>query len=158
MSSRLFNEIREKRGLAYEISCQAKFLKDTGAFYINAGLDNKKIDLALSLILKELAKLKQTPVPEPELARAKEFVLGQLAMSLEDTLEHMAFLGDMASTANELLDYNAIKKEISSIKPKDLKAVARDIFGKERINVSLVGPLGEFAKDKYLTYLGDNPI
>ncbi|MDD5618551.1 MAG: pitrilysin family protein [Candidatus Omnitrophica bacterium] len=156
MSSRLFNEVREKRGLAYEISSQAKFLLDTGAFYINAGLDNKKLDLALNLILKELSKLKDGAVPESELSRAKEFALSQLAMSLEDTLEHMVFLGDMVSTANELMDFNAVKKEIIKIKPKDLKEVARDIFKKDKINISLVGPLAEFDRSKCLSYVDDN--
>jgi predicted Zn-dependent peptidase len=156
MSSRLFNQIREKRGLAYEVSSHPKFLMDTGAFYVNAGLDNKKIGLALNLILKELAKLKHTLVPESELNRAKEFSLSQLAMSLEDTLDHMAFLGDMTSTTQELLDFNAVKKEISQVKPKDLKAVALDIFKQDKINVSLVGPLGEFKKEKFLESINSN--
>jgi predicted Zn-dependent peptidase len=152
MSSRLFNEIREKRGLAYEISSQSKRLMDTGAFYVNAGLDNKKVDLALHLILKELTKLKKTLVSEAELTRAKEFSLGQLAMSLEDTLDHMIFLGEEVSTIGELIDFDKIKKEVLRVRPRDLKEVAGEIFRKDKINVSLVGPIGEFNRDRCFNY------
>jgi predicted Zn-dependent peptidase len=148
MSSRLFNEIREKKGLAYEISSQYKQLNDTGAFYILAGLDNKKIEMALELTLKELSKLKNNLVPEPELSRAKEYSLSHLAMSLEDTMEHMVFLGVEAATSGRLIDYQEIKKEISRVKPKDIKEVAREIFHKGKINISLVGPVKDFNKDK----------
>ncbi|MDD5005326.1 MAG: pitrilysin family protein [Candidatus Omnitrophica bacterium] len=147
MSSRLFNEIREKHGLAYEISSQCKLLRDTGAFYISAGLDNKKVDLALNLILKELARLKEKPVSQEELTRAKEYFLSQVAMSLEDTLDHMLFLGEAASATGELLDFSQIKKKVSSIRPADLKCVAGEIFTKDKINISLVGPVKDFNKD-----------
>jgi len=156
MSSRLFNEIREKRGLAYEISSQYKHLIDTGAFYIHAGLDNKKVDLAIELILKELSKLKSKLISESELARAKEYSLSHLAMSLEDTMEHMVFLGVEASTTGKTIDYDQIKKALLKIKPKDLKEVARDIFLKGKINISLVGPVEGFNKDKCLSCINSN--
>ncbi|MDD5291669.1 MAG: pitrilysin family protein [Candidatus Omnitrophica bacterium] len=155
MSSRLFNEVREKHGLAYEISSQAKFLMDTGAFYINAGLDNEKIDLALNLILKELSKLKDKAVPEQELSRAKEFSLSHLAMSLEDTLDHMVFLGETFSATGSLMNFDTIKKEVLKVKPKDLKAVAEDIFRNIKTNISLVGPLGKFKKDGCLSCVNE---
>lgn len=156
MSSRLFNEIREKKGLAYEISSQYKQLMDTGAFYVHAGLDNKKIDLALRLILKELSKLKKNLVSESELSRAKEYSLSQLAMSLEDTMEHMVFLGVSAATTKKILDYNEIKKAVLKIKPGELKEVAKEIFNKGKINISIVGPINEFDKGKCLNYTNIN--
>jgi len=150
MSSRLFNEIREKRGLAYEISSHYKQFVDTGDFHIRAGLDNKKINLALELILKELCKIKNELVPGPELNRAKEYALGHLAMQLEDTLEHMIFLGDSVAAAEKIMDYEQIKKEVLKVKPKDLREVARDIFNNEKLNISLVGPINDFNKDRCL--------
>lgn len=153
MSSRLFNEIREKRGLAYEISSQSKRLIDAGAFYIHAGLDNKKVDLALELILKEFTKLKKSLVSESELNRAKEFCMGQLSMSLEDTLDHMVFLGEEVCTTGEPLDFNRIKKEILGTKPSGIKEVAREIFREDKINISLVGPIKEFDKDRCFNYI-----
>jgi predicted Zn-dependent peptidase len=156
MSSRLFDEVREKRGLAYEISSQYKQLIDTGAFYIHAGIDNKKISLALDLIFKELSKLKKNLVSQSELSRAKEYCLSQLAMGLEDTMEHMVFLGVSASTTNELLDFNTIKKAVNKIKPKELLEVSNEIFNKEKVNVSLVGPVQEFKKDYCLDSIKSN--
>lgn len=153
MSSRLFNEIREKHGLAYEISSHYKQLIDTGAFYVHAGLDNKKVDMAINLILKELAKLKNNLVSDSELRRAKEFCLSQLAMNLEDTMEHMVFLGVTASTMKKILDFNQIKKGILKVTPHELKEVAKDIFRKDKINVSLVGPVSEFREQRCLDYI-----
>ncbi|MFH1622549.1 MAG: pitrilysin family protein [Candidatus Omnitrophota bacterium] len=152
MSSRLFDEIREKRGLAYEISSYYKPLVDTGDFCIRAGLDNKKVDLAIELILKELFKIKNELVPESELKRAKEYALGHLAMQLEDTLEHMVFLGYSAAAHDKIMDYEQIKKEVLKIKPKDLKEVAKDIFRREKLSIALVGPVKDFDKDKCLNY------
>jgi len=149
MSSRLFDQIREKHGLAYEISAQSKRFYDTGAFYIHAGLDNRKVELALELIMKELKKLKRVCVPEQELNRAKEFYLGQLAMGLDDTLDHMLYLGNVACTFERLVDFDWIKNEIVKVKSKDLLEVAREIFRPEKMNVSLVGPIKKFDKERY---------
>lgn len=144
MSSRLFDKVREKHGLAYAISAHYKRLMDTGAFYILAGLDNRKVDLALRLILQELSVVKNRPVPEAELRRAKEFVLSQLAMSLEDTLEHMVFLGEAVATTQQAQDYGYIKKEVEAITPATIQGVARDIFRAEKANISLVGTVKDF--------------
>ena len=150
MSSRLFNEVREKRGLAYAISSQSKRFVDTGAMYIHAGLDNKKVDLALEVILKELSKLKDKLVSEAELDRAKEFILGQLAMSLEDTMEHMIFLGEEVTTVDKLYDFKYLKSQMLRVCSSNIREVARDIFNKNKINISLVGPVKDFDKERCL--------
>lgn len=147
MSSRLFNEVREKRGLAYAISSQSKRFVDTGAMYIHAGLDNKKVNLALEVILKELSKLKDKLVSDAELTRAKEFILGQLAMSLEDTMEHMIFLGEEVATVNKIYDFDYLKSQVLKVGPNQIREVARDIFKKDKINISLVGPVKDFDKE-----------
>src|SRR4029077_10414165 len=73
MSSRLFNEVREKRGLAYAISSGSKSLDDTGVFMIRAGVDNKKIVSSVEVILKELAKVRKSGVTKDEFKRAKDY-------------------------------------------------------------------------------------
>ena len=93
MSSRLFNEVREKKGLAYEIGTQARYFYDTGAFFIHAGVDNRKIASAVSTIIKEMEKIAKFKVSKDEFTRAKEYYTGQLLMSLEDTLDHMLWVG-----------------------------------------------------------------
>ncbi|MFC1753352.1 M16 family metallopeptidase, partial [Thermoproteota archaeon] len=156
MSSRLFDEIREKEGLAYAIASHYKRLADTGVFYIVAGLDNNKIDLALELTLKELSKLTKSLVPGDELTRAKEFCLGQLAMGLEDSLEHMAFLGEAIATTGKVQDFNQIKRDILKVNPASIRAVAQEIFLSNRVNIALVGPIKDFNAKRCLGYIGDS--
>lgn len=148
MSSRLFDTIREKRGLVYAISSHYKRLIDTGAFYILAGLDTKNIDVTLRLSCEELHRLKTQPVPLAELKRAKEFILGQLAMSLEDTLDHMVFAGESIASTDKIQDFNSIKKDIVKVTPRQIQEVARDIFRHEKLNVSLVGPIKDFKPER----------
>jgi predicted Zn-dependent peptidase len=143
MSSRLFNELREKRGLAYEIGTQLKRFKDTGAFIVHAGVDNNNVNAALGLILKELGKVKTGLVTSDEFRRAKEFYLGQLTLALEDTLDHMLWIGESTAALNKTYSLEDIIKEVDSIKRADLQQVAKIILPQERINLALIGPLKE---------------
>jgi predicted Zn-dependent peptidase len=147
MSSRLFNELREKRGLAYEIGTQVKRFQDTGAFIVHAGIDNKKVVEAINLILKELEKIKLNLVKPDEFRRAKEFYLGQLMLGLEDTLDHMLWIGETTSCLNKTYTLSEIIKEVNRIKREDIREVAQGIFQERKINLALIGPL-EGNKDK----------
>jgi len=141
MSSRLFNEVREKRALAYEIATAVKKFFDTGAFLVHAGIDNRKAEDCLELVLKELAKVKKNGVTKDEFRRAKEFYLGQLSLSLEDTMEHMLMLGESMSSTGKLHSLADIIKEVNRVTLADLKDVARIIFRDGAINLALIGPL-----------------
>ena len=141
MSSRLFNEVREKKGLAYQINSQVKYLFDTGSLVINAGIDNRNATEALKVILGELEKIKQESVSESELRRAKEFYLGQLAISLEDTLEHMLWLGESVTSLDRIFKLDEVTKRINQIRPETLKALAANIFRAQDRNLAIIGPL-----------------
>lgn len=141
MSSRLFNEVREKRGLAYEIGTLAKRFQDTGAFIVHAGIDNRKVEEALPLILAELAKAKDDPVSIDEFKRAKEFYLGQLLLALEDTLDHMLWLGESVAALNKPYTLEEIIKQVNQVKREDLREAARQVFKESHLNASLIGPL-----------------
>jgi len=151
MSSRLFNELREKRGLAYEIGTQVKRFHDTGAFVVHAGIDNRKLNDAVSLILKELEKIKDRLVSSDEFRRAKDFYLGQLMLALEDTMDHMLWIGESTATLDETYSLEDIIKEVNKIKREDIRHVARDIFKEEKLNLALIGPLKE-SKNKQEIY------
>jgi len=140
MSSRLFNEVREKRGLAYEIGTQAKRFQDTGAFLVHAGIDNCKTSDAVAVILKELANVKHKLVSADEFRRAKEFYLGQLMLSLEDTLEHMLWIGESAATLNKTYTQQEIIKEVSRVRREDVRESARRIFKESNLNLALISP------------------
>ena len=141
MSSRLFNEIREKRGLAYEIGTQVKRFQDTGAFIVHAGIDNRKVKETVRLILQELEKTKTTLVTLDEFKRAKEFYLGQLMLALEDTLDHMFWIGESTSTLDTTYSLTQIIKEVNKTKREDLRVTARNILKEKNLNLALIGPL-----------------
>jgi len=141
MSSRLFNELREKRGLTYEIGTMVKRFYDTGAFLVHAGIDNRKVPAAIALILKELAKTKSALVSEGEFNRAKEFYIGQLKLGLEDTMEHMLWIGETTATLEKAYSSAEIIAEVNQVKRNDILEVARHLFKESNLNLSLIGPL-----------------
>ncbi len=144
MSSRLFESVREKKGLAYEIRSEVKRYKDVGAFLVRVGTEHKKVREAVSLIIKELKRIKDEPVPLKELKRAKEFFKEQLLLALEDTLDNMLWLGEHVTSLNKVPDKDGIIKKVNSISSEDLKRVAKVIFTNKGINLALIGPI----KDK----------
>ncbi len=143
MSSRLFNELREKRGLAYSISSGIKCLKDTGVFLVRAGVDNAKIVDALDLVLKVLAKLRTSSVPQDEFKRAQEYYLGQFLLGLEDTMDHMLWIGGGVISQDKVRTMADAAKKIKAVTPGDIKRVAREILDPRRLNLALIGPLSE---------------
>jgi predicted Zn-dependent peptidase len=149
MSSRLFNEVREKRGLAYEIGTQVKRFQDTGAFIVHAGMDNNKVIEAMQVILKETGKIKERLVNEGEFKRAKEFYLGQLRLALEDTLDHMFWIGESTATLDKTYSLEEIVKEVEKVRRKDIQRVAAQIFNDHNLNAALIGPLKEKQDNVY---------
>lgn len=147
MSSRLFNEVRENKGLAYEIGTLVKRFHDTGAFIVHAGIDNSKVTEAIKLILQELGKIRDTQVTDDEFKRAKEFYLGQLELALEDTLDHMLWIGESQSTLDKVYTLEEVVKEVNKVKRQDIAEVARAVFQDKKLNLALIGPL----KDKEQT-------
>lgn len=146
MSSRLFNELREKRGLAYEIGTQLKYFHDTGAFIVHAGMDNNKVEEALDLILRELEKTKKSAVSAGELKRAKEFYLGQLLLALEDTLDHMLWIGEATAALDKTYNLKEVMKEVNKISLEDIREVAGSVFKEEKLSLAVIGPLQDKEK------------
>ena len=144
MSSRLFNEVREKQGLAYEIGTQVKRFQDTGAFLVHAGIDNRKVEKAISVIFRELSRIKNSPVSIDEFRRAKEFYIGQLELALEDTMDHMLWIGESTIMLDTIYTLNRILKEVRTVKREDVREAAQSIFEEKKINLAMIGPL----KDK----------
>ena len=149
MSSRLFEQVREKRGLAYEIGSSIKRFADTGVFLVHAGIDNSKVEAALSLIFKELSKTRKTLFRPDEFKRAKEFYLGQMALALEDTMEYMLWLGEAMACLNKAPTLKQVMQEVGKVSLEDVRQVSRQIFNPQGINLALIGPLGNFEKNIY---------
>lgn len=149
MSSRLFNEVREKRGLAYEIGTGLKRYHDTGVFLVHAGIDNRKVADCLGLIFQELGRTKKSLVTKDEFKRAKEFHLGQLSLALEDTMEYMLWMGESVACLDKVYSLAQIIKEVNKVSLDDVRVVARQIFKQEIINLALIGPLEKNEKNIY---------
>jgi len=143
MSSRLFNEVREKRGLAYSVSSGVKSLNDTGVFMVRAGVDNAKIVAALDLILKVLAKTASGVVKEDEFKRAQEYYMGQFLLGLEDTMDQMLWMGGGVISDDEVKSMADVIKKIKAVTRADIKRVALEILDPQRLNVAIIGPMSQ---------------
>ncbi|MBF0531780.1 MAG: insulinase family protein [Candidatus Omnitrophica bacterium] len=152
MSSRLFSELREKRGLAYSIGASAKCLLDTGAFIIRAGVDHQKVVPAVTLILKEIANIRKSGVSANELRRAKDYVIGQSRITLEDTMEHMLWLGESIVSKNQLKTLKQVVRDFEKVTLADTQRIAREILHPSRNHLAVVGPV-DAAVDKALKEL-----
>jgi predicted Zn-dependent peptidase len=148
MSSRLFENLREKKGLAYDIGSEVKRYVDTGAFIVNAGLDHKKAIETVKLIVDELIEIKKNLVGKDELERAKEYFGVQLSLALEDTVDHMLWIGEHVITTDETPNKKAIIKKIESVSLRDIQRIARNIFTSSNANAALIGPLRDKEKDQ----------
>ena len=149
MSSRLFNEVREKNGLAYEIGTAIKRFSDTGAFMVHAGIDNRKVIEAVSLILKELRRVKDRLVTDDEFMRAKEFYRGQMVLALEDTMDYMLWLGETSVALDKEYTLNELIKEMNKVKKEDLRTAARMIIDDKRMSLALISPLKDIKGEIY---------
>lgn len=143
MSSRLFEEVREKRGLAYEIKSSISGYQDAGSFLVSAGVETKKTVRAVAVIMKELAKVRKTFVKPDELRRAKDYFMSQVALGVEDTLDHLLWAGEKALCSGELPDRAEIRREIERTTLEDIQRIAQGIFRTGNLNLSLIGPVPE---------------
>ena len=148
MSSRLFEEVREQRGLAYEIKSGVSFFNDAGSIVISAGVEPKKTPLAVRVIMRELVRLKREPVSKNELRRAKDYFLGQLLLGLEDTLDQALWYGERILYGGDVPSVEDIRREIERVSEKDLQNLSKQFFGTEKIHFALIGPLDSKAEAK----------
>lgn len=143
MSSRLFREVRERRGLVYEIGTQIKRFEDTGAFVVYAGCDTGKLHQTVETIVAELAKVRRAPVARAELRRAKDYYAGQLLMGLEDTMDHMLWIGEQAVTVGRVGKPDVLLAHLARVTARDIQRVARQLFIPGRMHLAVVGPIAE---------------
>lgn len=143
MSSRLFNEIREKRSLAYEIGSSVSQYSDTGSFFIHAGIDNKKIKEAIAVIMKELKKIKDSPVTRREFDMAREYYKSGLLMALEDSMTNMLFLGEQMASIDRIYTKDNILEELEGVDIDMVKRMAERLFTDRNLKLAVIGPQKE---------------
>jgi len=147
MSSRLFLELREKLGLAYDIHSYVNHFRDTGSQVVFAAVDPRKANETISAILAELAKLRDG-VPEDELNRAKESMKGRLLLRMEDTRAVSSWTGAQDLLRNTIMTVEEVVSAIDAVTMDDLRRVANALFVAEKLKLAIVGPYrseGRFA-------------
>jgi predicted Zn-dependent peptidase len=154
MSSRLFTEVREHRGLAYDITSYTEHFLNSGAFAIYAGVDPEKIETAVAAILEELSKVKQG-ITISELSRAKELSKGRLHLRLEDSRNVALWYGSQEILMRQILDIDDVVSIVDAITIDELKEVAKEILTDSGLNLAVTGPIKEdsLIKEKSLRRL-----
>ncbi len=140
MSSRLFLEIREKRGLAYSVGSYTSYLHDTGAIVLYAGVLPQKADDVLSAMMEQLNLMRQSEVPDAELSKAKEFTKGRILLRMEDTFANASWVGQQEVLEQKALTVDQVIERLDAVTAADVQRVARRLFATEELNLAVVGP------------------
>lgn len=145
MSSRLFMQVRERRGLCYYISTGREMYKDTGSIVTQAGIrnDTKKIQEAINVILKEHMKIAQGDVTDEEIEKAKELLKGRYLLSLEDSMNIATMFGSKYILEGEVSDPKKVLENLKKVSKKEVIAVAQQIFAHSGLACAVIGPLAD---------------
>ncbi len=144
-SSRLFVEVREKRGLCYYIHTGRELYQDTGYIMTQAGVtkDVVKINEAVKATYNEYQKIISGKISSEEIARAKEMLKGRLLLSLEDSFNVGNFFGMKNLLENNSETPEQVIEKIQKVTIKEVQALAKEIFKSEKLNFAIIGPLTE---------------
>ena len=138
MSSRLFIEVREKRGLAYDVHSSVTHFQDCGALVINAGVDPRRVYTAVETILAEVALLRKG-VSTEELEKAKRLSAGRLLLRMEDSRAVSSWLGVQELLLGQVLDVDEVVELVESVTQEDILRVSDDLLLIEKLNLAVVG-------------------
>jgi predicted Zn-dependent peptidase len=140
MSSRLFVEIRENKGLAYSVSSFVKTYYDSGAFGVHAAVDNDRVEAALTAIIGELDRVKNELVPEVELRKVKEYIKGNTLLSLERSgyVAHWGGWQELMLGRIETMD-EALEK-VEQVTAEQVRDLANELFVRDKMRLAIVGP------------------
>jgi predicted Zn-dependent peptidase len=141
MSSRLFQNVREKRGLAYAVFSGLSAYRDAGNLTIYAGCANEAVPELVDLCVGELKGMKTAPVPVPELRRAKDHLKGSLMLSLENTASRMSHLARQEIYFERHFGLDETLAGVERVSAEDVQRVASDLFSDGSLAATVVGPL-----------------
>lgn len=143
MSSRLFQKLREEMGVGYYVRAYNDASTDHGFFQISAGVDNKRIHEVLEAVLEECRKLKTYEVPKDELEKTKEYLIGNMKLSLESSDDIANFYGAQELLKKKVVLAEEKAQELRKVTAKDVKDLANKIFVNKNLNLALIGPFKE---------------
>ena len=140
MSSRLSLELRERRGLCYDVHSYCSFFLDAGAFTLYAGVDPSKTEEALQALIAELVKLRDSGVAEDELQRAQGLAKGRILLRMEDTRAVSDWLGTQELLSGRVRTVDDVTARIDAVTSADIQRVARDLIVERQLSLAVVGP------------------
>src|ERR1051326_2393924 len=148
MSSRLFIEVRERRGLAYYVRAMPGSYQDTGSFTIGSGVQVDKIEEAIAIIISELKKIKDVPVDEREIQKAKDYIKGKTVLALEDNQVRLDWFLERAAFYNKLETPAEVFKRLDKVTAKDVQNIAKELFKNKNMTLAVIGPYKDENKFK----------
>ena len=140
MSSWLFIEVREKRGLAYYVRTNTESFEECGYLATQAGVEHKNLTLALETIMGEYKKIATEKITEKELQKAKDYIKGKMVMGMEASDEVAMFFVGQELSRREILRREEIFQRIDAVTTEDILAVAKEIFQNKKLNLAIIGP------------------
>ena len=140
MSSRLFQSVREEKGLAYDVSSYVIDYADAGAFVVSAGVDPDKIAPTVSAILDEMARLRDEIVPAEELARYKRYLAGRLELRMEETRHVASWLGGQEALHENVLTLEGALAELDAVTAEGILALAARLISDDGLRLAVVAP------------------
>src|SRR5512133_548585 len=141
MSSRLFQNIRERQGLAYAIYSELSPYRDTGCMSVYAGTSRESASKVVKAVMNEYRALKETPVPDEELRRSKDQLKGSLMLSLESSASRMSNLARQEMYFDRFISLDEIIRCVEAVTAEDLQAMANEFFVPEYVAVTVLGNL-----------------
>ncbi len=140
MSSRLFKEVRERRGLAYSVGSSVSRHSDSGMLGISAGVSPENLAEAVKVIFVELEKLKQEQVGKEELTKARDYSIGSFRLSLESSMALGQRAGESLLTMGEVEPIEGVVEKLRAVEAVDLLRVAQRVLSREKATLAVVGP------------------
>ena len=142
MSSRLFEEVREQRGLAYDIHSGTHFFSDCGALIVESGIDPGRVDEAIPVILAELGKMRHG-VTEAEWSQARELTKGRMMLRMEESRAVSSFLGIQELLRDKVETVEEVLAKVSAVTREDIQRVANRVIQSENLVLAIVGPFDD---------------
>lgn len=140
MSSRLFREVRERRGLAYSVGSGVSENSDSGTLNVSAGVSPENVTEAVEIILQEIEKLCIEPVGPDELKKAQDYTVGSTRLGLESTSALGQRAGSQLLTRGEIEPLESVVEKLRAVTAEDVRRVAQRLFDRRRAALALVGP------------------
>jgi predicted Zn-dependent peptidase len=154
MSSRLFQNVREKRGLAYAVFSGLSSYRDTGSMTIYAGCANNAVSELIDVVISELRRLKDEPLPAPELQRAKDHLKGSLMLNLESTSSRMSHLARQEIYFDRQFSLDETLQGVERVTRDDIQRIARELFANDALGATVLGAVNGLQIPRERLWLG----